>query len=169
MWSVGPARGARGPHGSPPATLSLCLLSSPHSTVSFSLFACFLCFCPKTASSPRRAGAQPESQSWGMGVCTGWRECRPRPVYRRVGESQHSGSAALSRCLRWGRWGRGHSWSSAWHVQQRGWGRSPMADAEREVAGGSMGSQGEGIQSWAEEWAWVGSGEGGPMLHRVSG
>lgn len=132
MWSVGPARGVRGPHRSPPATLSLRLLSSPHSTVSFSLFACFLCFCPKTASSPRRSGTQPESESWGMGVCTGWRGvkgawalvwepeggCRPRPVYRRVGESQHSRSAALSRCLWWGQWGRGHSWSSAWRVQQ---------------------------------------------------
>ena len=59
VWFVGAARGARGPHRSPPAMLSLRLPSSSHSTVSFSLFASFLCFCPKTASSPRRAGAQP--------------------------------------------------------------------------------------------------------------
>ena len=51
--------------------------------------------------------------------------------------------------------------------RQRGWGRSPEAGAEREIAGGSTESHGEGMPGWAKEWALLGLG--GPVVHGASG
>lgn len=42
--------------------------------------------------------------------------------------------------------------------RQRGWGRSPEAGAEREIAGGSAESHGKGMPSRAKEWALLGLG-----------
>ena len=40
---------------------------------------------------------------------------------------------------------------------------------EREIAGGSTESRGEGMPSRAKEWALLGLGEGGPVVHGASG
>lgn len=86
------------------------------------------------------------------------------------GQVPARGRAALSTHLRWERWGRGHGRRFAWGCAA---GREDGERVLREVRSGDRTWQrgapwGRGPE-WAKEWALLGLGEGGPVVHGASG